>query len=120
MRKILVIEDEELLRESVLHLLNINGFNAIGAANGSVGVRLAREVVPDLVLCDVRMPGINGYDVLKELRNDPITAKITFIFVTAQTTQADFDQGQKLGANGYLRKPFSRAELLEAIALLLK
>lgn len=115
-----MIEDEELLRESVLHLLNINGFNAIGAESGRVGVRLAREVVPDLVLCDVRMPGINGYDVLKELRNDPITAKIPFVFVTAQATQADFDQGQQLGANGYLRKPFASAELLEAIALMLK
>lgn len=114
--KILVIEDEELIRESILHLLNTRGFNAIGAADGSIGVRLAKEFVPDLILCDVRMPGLDGYEVLKALRSDPITATVPFIFLTAQAIQAELYVGQQLVADGYLAKPFAVDALLEAIA----
>lgn len=114
--KILVIEDEELIRESILHLLNTRGFNAIGAADGSIGVRLAKEFVPDLILCDVRMPGLDGYEVLKALRSDPITATVPFIFLTAQAIQAELYEGQQLVSDGYLAKPFAVDALLEAIA----
>lgn len=116
MKKVLVIEDEELIRESILHLLNARGFSAMGAEDGCTGVRLARELVPDVILCDVRMPGLNGHEVLKALRTDPITATVRFIFLTAQATRADVSQGQQLGADGYLGKPFARDTLLEAIA----
>lgn len=116
MKKVLVIEDEELIRESIVHLLNARGFNAIGAEDGCVGVRLAKELVPDLILCDVRMPGLDGYEVLKVLRTDPITATVRFIFLTAQATVADVSQGQQLRVDGYLAKPFARDKLLEAIA----
>lgn len=111
-----MIEDEELIRESIVHLLNARGFNAMGAEDGYIGVQLAKQLVPDLILCDVRMPGLNGHDVLRALRTDPMTASVRFIFLTAQATQVDVDQGQKLGADGYLAKPFTRDELLEAIA----
>ena len=116
MTKVLVIEDEELIRESILNLLNTRGFSAIGAADGRVGLQLAKEFVPDLILCDVRMPELDGYEVLRALRQDPITATVPFIFLTAETTQDVLSQGQLLGANGYLTKPFTTAELLAAIA----
>ncbi len=107
MTKVLVIEDEELIRESILNLLNARGFSAIGAGDGGVGLQLAKEIVPDLILCDVRMPELDGYEVLRALRQDPIVATIPFIFLTAQTTQDVQRPGQLLGANGYLTKPFT-------------
>lgn len=116
MTKVLVIEDEELIRESILNILNTRGFSAIGARDGSLGLQLAKEIVPDLILCDVRMPELDGYEVLRALRQDLTTATVPFIFLTAETTQDVLSQYQLLGANGYLTKPFATAELLEAIA----
>ena len=115
MTKVLVIEDEEILRESILNILETNGFNAIGAADGRSGLQLAKEVVPDLILCDVRMPELDGYEVLKALRQDPIAAEIPLLFLTAENIQRVVRQGEQLGANGYLAKPFSTAQLLKAI-----
>ena len=116
MTKVLVIEDEELIRESILNILNTRGFSAIGSGNGQMGLQLAKEIVPDLILCDVRMPEFDGYEVLKALRQDPITATIPFIFLTAETNQDIQRPGQLNSANAYLTKPFTTAELLEAIA----
>jgi CheY-like chemotaxis protein len=115
MTKVLVIEDEEILRESILNILETNGFSAIGAADGRSGLQLAKEVVPDLILCDVRMPELDGYEVLKALRQDPIAAEIPLLFLTAENIQRVVHQGEQLGANGYLTKPFSTAQLLNAI-----
>ncbi|GAB4180238.1 MAG: hypothetical protein Fur006_14210 [Coleofasciculaceae cyanobacterium] len=115
MTKVLVIEDEEILRESILNILETNGFSAIGAADGRSGLQLAKEVVPDLILCDVRMPELDGYEVLKALRQDPIAAEIPLLFLTAENIQRVVRQGEQLGANGYLTKPFSTAQLLKAI-----
>jgi CheY-like chemotaxis protein len=116
MTKVLVIEDEEVIRESILDILVEEELIAIGAENGSIGVQLAKEVLPDLILCDVRMPELDGYEVLRAIRSDPITAIIPFIFLTADTTENFFRQEQLLGANGYLTKPFTTASLLDAIA----
>ncbi len=116
MARVLVIEDEELIRESILSLLNARGFSAIGAENGRVGLRLAKDTVPDLILCDLRMPELDGYEVLKALRQDSITATVPFILLTAEISRDVLRQGQLLGANGYLTKPFATADLLEAIA----
>ena len=116
MTKVLVIEDEELIRESILNLLNTRGFSAIGSGYGKLGLQLAKEIVPDLILCDVRMPEFDGYEVLKALRQDPITATIPFIFLTAETNQDIQRPGQLNSENAYLTKPFTTAELLEAIA----
>jgi CheY-like chemotaxis protein len=118
--KVLVIDDEEILRESILNVLEIKGFSTIGAGDGRSGVRLAKQIVPDLILCDVRMPELDGYQVLKALRQDPITATIPLIFLTAEAIANVMHQGRQLGANGYLTKPFSTAELLETIATHLK
>lgn len=115
MTKVLVIEDEQILRESILNILKIRGFSAIGAEDGRQGLQLAKTIAPDLILCDVRMPELDGYEVLTALRQDPTTATVPFIFLTAETIQNVVSQGQVLGANGYLKKPFSTAELIEAI-----
>jgi EAL domain-containing protein (putative c-di-GMP-specific phosphodiesterase class I)/ActR/RegA family two-component response regulator len=115
MTKILVIEDEELVRENLLDLLEAEDFDTIAAANGKIGLNLAFSEVPDLILCDMMMPEIDGYGVLTTLRQDPLTATIPFIFLTAKSAKADFRQGMDLGADDYLTKPFTRAELLSAI-----
>ncbi|GAX37940.1 EAL domain-containing response regulator [Nodularia sp. NIES-3585] len=115
MIKILVIEDEESVRENLLDLLESENFETITAANGAIGINLAISVVPDLILCDMMMPEIDGYGVLKILRQEPLTATIPFIFLTAKSAKADFRQGMDMGADDYLTKPFTRAELLSAI-----
>ena len=120
MKKILVIEDELAVRSNLLKLLKAEEFDAIGASNGLVGVELAREHKPDLIICDIMMPDFDGYSVLTQLRQDQMTAIIPFIFLTAKTERADLRQGMQLGADDYLTKPFTRAELLGAIATRLK
>jgi CheY-like chemotaxis protein len=116
MKKVLVIEDEEFLLERILDILETSGFIAIGAEDGRTGLQLAKQFVPDVILCDVRMPELNGYEVLSVLRQDPTTAMVPFVFLTAENIQNVLRQGQVLGANGYLAKPFTTVELLEAIS----
>ena len=116
MKNILVIEDEGIIRLNILNILDRNGFKAIGAEDGKIGLELARELVPDLILCNITMPRLKGYEVLRELSNDPITATIPFIFITAQATPAEVILGQQQGADHYLNKPFTPNELLQAIA----
>ena len=120
MKTILVIEDEEFVRENILELLDAEGFEVIGAENGRIGIDLAQEVRPDLILCDVMMPELDGYSVLAKLRQDPALATTPFILLTAKAAKADFRQGMELGADDYITKPFTRAELLGAIAIRLK
>jgi diguanylate cyclase (GGDEF)-like protein len=120
MKKILVIEDEEFVRENIVELLDAEGFEVIGAENGRIGVDLAKVMIPDLILCDVMMPGLDGYGVLTALRQELVMASIPFIFLTAKAAKADFRQGMELGADDYITKPFTRAELLGAIASRLK
>ncbi|MEH2168229.1 MAG: EAL domain-containing response regulator [Nostoc sp.] len=115
MQKILIIEDEEGVRENILDLLEAEDFQTIAAANGRIGVNLAISEVPDLILCDMMMPEIDGYGVLTALRQDPSTATIPFIFLTAKSAKSDFRQGMDMGADDYITKPFTRAELLSAI-----
>ena len=120
MKKILVIEDEEFVRENIVELLDAEGFEVIGAEDGRMGLNLARAMVPDLILCDVMMPELDGYGVLTALRQDSILATVPFIFLTAKAAKADLRQGMELGADDYLTKPFTRAELLGAIISRLK
>lgn len=119
MKKILVIEDEGIIRLQLLNVLEANGFNAIGAQDGFMGVQLATQFVPDLILCNVALPRLNGYEVLRELRNEPITANIPFIFLSAQIHRLDIEQGEPLVADGYLSKPMTSQEVLQAIDKLL-
>ena len=120
MRKILVIEDEETVRENILELLDAEGFEAIAAENGRIGLNLAQQQLPDLILCDIRMPELDGYGVLTALRSAPETAAIPFMFLTAKAAKTDLSLGLELGANAYITKPFTLTELLEAIASQIK
>jgi CheY-like chemotaxis protein len=120
MQKILVIEDEESIRTNILELLEAEGFSGISAENGSIGLQLAQEQRPDLIICDVMMPELDGYTVLAILRQDPATAMIPFIFLTARSDAADLRKGMELGANDYLTKPCTPTQLLQAISTQLK
>jgi two-component system, sensor histidine kinase and response regulator len=113
--KILVIEDAADLRDDLIEMLTLDGYQTHGAENGLVGVKTAKEVMPDLIVCDIMMPEMDGYDVLLSLRGDPETAGIPFIFLTARTEHIDRRQGMVLGADDYLTKPFDVEELLESI-----
>ncbi|OCR01946.1 diguanylate cyclase [Oscillatoriales cyanobacterium USR001] len=119
MTKILVIEDEELIRETLVQLLKAHNFQVIAAQNGQMGVAAALREIPDLILCDVQMPELNGYEVLQTLRQNDRTSIIPFIFLTAQSAKAEFRRGMELGADDYLTKPFTKEELLGAIASIL-
>ncbi len=115
MKKILVVEDAHSLRKDILEMLGFEGFQAIGAENGLIGVQRAREHLPDLIICDIMMPEMDGYEVLEELRKDTTTATIPFIFLTARTDRMDMRQGMELGADDFLTKPFHAAELLATV-----
>ena len=115
MTKILVIEDDRLTRENILELLDAEEFDAMGAENGKIGVELVRQNRPDLILCDVMMPELDGYGVLETLRSDPVTAAIPFIFLTAKADRPDVRAAMEEGADDYLTKPCQPAELLRAI-----
>ncbi|MBD2178775.1 EAL domain-containing protein [Pseudanabaena sp. FACHB-1998] len=116
MTTILVIEDVEALREEIMETLSYEGFDVLGAENGVVGVQIAKTFVPDLIICDIAMPELDGYGTLVTLRQEPKTSMIPFIFLTAMTEKADMRQAMQLGADDYLTKPFTSAELLGAIS----
>ncbi|WP_310428614.1 anti-sigma factor antagonist [Chamaesiphon sp. VAR_48_metabat_135_sub] len=120
MTTILAIEDEAGIRENIQEILELEGFNVLTAENGKIGVQLAREHHPDLIICDVMMPELDGYDVLIALRQDPSTIKIPFIFLSAKAAKDDFRKGMSLGADDYLTKPFTPRDLREAISIRLE
>jgi class 3 adenylate cyclase/CheY-like chemotaxis protein len=115
MRKILVIEDEKPLREGILEVLELEHFEVVGAPNGRVGLEMAREHKPDLIVCDVMMPELDGYGVLENLRKDPATWSIPFIFLTALADRINQRRGMGVGADDYITKPFESDELLAAV-----
>jgi signal transduction histidine kinase len=115
MSKILVIEDEDFVRTNVSELLEAENFEVVSAENGLLGVQVAKEQIPDLIICDVMMPKLNGREVLETLRKDPKTEMIPFIFLTAKADKTDVRQAMEQGADDYLTKPFTRAELLGAV-----
>lgn len=115
MTRILVIEDETFLREELLEWMAFENYDAIRAENGLAGVELAIQHHPDLIICDVTMPGLDGYGVLRQLRSNSATAAIPFIFMTARATQDDILQGIESGVDEYITKPFFQKDLLHAI-----
>lgn len=115
MKKILVIEDSKDLLDDVIETLQLEEYEAVGAIDGVEGVEAAKEHLPDLIVCDIMMPGLNGYGVLQELRSMPQTATIPFIFVTAKVEDEDRRMGMNLGADDFLTKPFLITELLTSI-----
>ena len=116
MTKILVIEDDKTHRINLHKVLSVEGFETIIAENGNMGVDLALQEQPDLIICDILMPELDGYKVLKALQQNPITATIPFIFISAKADPSDMRLGMNLGADDYLAKPFRRSEIVEAIA----
>ena len=114
-KKILVIEDEADLRANVSRFLRAEGFDVVAAANGAAGVETAIAQMPDLIVCDITMPEMDGFGVLFSLRENVSTSKIPFIFLTASTRTYDRQWGVELGANDYITKPFKLEELLAAI-----
>jgi DNA-binding NarL/FixJ family response regulator len=115
MKQILIIEDEPFMRQSLITALQTGNFGVIEARDGFGGLELARAKVPDLIVCDVTMPGKDGYEVLRELKADAKTSAIPFIFLTGKAERSDFRAGMNLGADDYLTKPVSTEELLAAI-----
>lgn len=115
MTTVLIVEDEAAMLEEVLMLLRFEGYEALGAANGVDGVRLAREHLPDIIVSDIMLPKLDGYGVLSALQNDEKTRHIPFIFLTAKSDNLHLRHGMALGADDYVTKPFTRDELLSAI-----
>jgi two-component system, sensor histidine kinase and response regulator len=115
MKKILLIEDDKFVRLTTGDMLEAAGYVVISADNGRTGVQLALDSHPDLIICDILMPQLDGYAVLAALQKDPTASTIPFIFVTAKAEKSDLRLGMQLGADDYLVKPFTREELLGAI-----
>lgn len=115
MPQILVIEDDHRIRDNIVDLLEIDGYEVVAAADGAAGLARAMEHLPDLILCDVMMPQMNGHEVLHALRQVRETEAIPFLFLTARIEKQDVRQGMNLGADDYLTKPFTHAELRDAI-----
>lgn len=120
MKKILVIEDNEQVRENLAEILELSNYDVHTAENGKIGIEKALHEIPDLILCDVMMPELDGYGVLHVLDKNPKVADIPFIFLTAKADKTDFRKGMNLGADDYITKPFDDVELLDAIERRLK
>jgi two-component system OmpR family response regulator len=119
---ILIIEDEDALRDGICRLIEYFGYEAISAATGSEGLKLAIQRTPDIILCDIMLPDMDGYEILRRVKEmpDSIFKRMTplstaFIFLTAKATHADIRQGMNLGADDYIAKPFSKEELFTSI-----
>lgn len=115
MSQILVIEDEEDIRTIIVEILRAENFDVIEAENGEIGVQFAKNKSPDLIICDIKMPKLDGYGVMIQLQESPSTQTIPLIFLTAKSMKSDLRMGMELGADDYLTKPFTRDELLGAI-----
>jgi CheY-like chemotaxis protein len=120
MKKILIIEDNTEVRENLSEILSLSGYQTISAENGKVGVEKALNDRPDLILCDVMMPELDGFGVLHILSKQPITSDVPFIFLTAKAEKDDFRKGMALGADDYIVKPFDDTILLQTIETRLK
>src|SRR5689334_4202031 len=119
-KTILIIEDEPEMRRNLATILRLEQFHPVVAENGRVGVEAALREKPDLILCDVMMPELDGYGVLRELRADAVTKATPFIFLTAKGEKPDIRAGMNLGADDYLTKPVGKSDLLSAMAARLR
>ena len=119
-KKILLIEDNPDMRENTAEILELADYHVLTAEHGKAGVALAKDQQPDLIICDIMMPELDGYGVLRMLSKNPDTASIPFIFLSAKAEKSDFRKGMNLGADDYITKPFDDVELLDAIDMRLK
>ncbi|GMN11731.1 response regulator [Croceitalea sp. MTPC9] len=120
MKKILVIEDDGDVRENTAEILRLSNYKVETAQDGNKGIEKTAQFHPDLIICDIMMPGLNGYSVLQRLNEDSATASIPFIFLTAKTSRSDMRIGMNLGADDYLTKPFEEEELMAAVSCRLR
>lgn len=114
-KKILIIEDDSLLRENTAEILELANYEVFTAENGKVGVEEARKYNPDVIVCDIMMPELDGYGVIYLLSKDPATSGIPFIFLSAKSEKSDVRKGMSMGADDYITKPFQEMDLLTAI-----
>jgi len=117
---VLLIEDNQEMAENICSILKLAQYNVLSAPNGKIGVQIAQEQHPDLILCDVMMPELDGYGVLHILNSDPATSHIPFIFLTAKADKGDLRAGMNLGADDYMTKPFEGLDLLKVVEIRLK
>lgn len=120
MKSVLVIDDNTDIRENTAEILELAGYKTFTAENGKKGVEMAQREKPDLIVCDIMMPELDGYGVLHLLRKNEETERIPFVFLTAKTERSDFRKGMEMGADDYITKPFEDIELLNAIEIRLK
>ena len=120
MKKILLIEDNDDIRHNTAEILELSNYKVIMAENGKIGVEKAMEQTPDLIICDIMMPVLDGYGVLHAVHKNDAIKNTPFIFLTAKTERSDFRKGMELGADDYITKPFSATELLNAVDSRLK
>ena len=114
-KKVLIIEDNDDIRDNIVEILELAGYTVLAANNGKTGVDMAVKNLPDIILCDIMMPELDGYGVLYMLNKNMQTAAIPFIFLTAKAERVDLRKGMEMGADDYLTKPFDDMELLNAI-----
>lgn len=114
-KKVLIIDDDSITRENIADLLRFSNYDVVTAKNGIKGVQKAQEELPDVILCDILMPKLDGFAVFDRLSSDERTNKIPFIFVTSKTARTDWRKAMELGADDYITKPFTESELLNAI-----
>lgn len=119
MQTILLIEDSQNIRENTAEILELGGYRVVTAENGKAGLASAFSELPDLVLCDIQMPLLNGYKVLLTLQRIEATRHIPFVFLTCSSEKKDLEAGLAMGASGYIIKPFEGNELLSSIATIL-
>lgn len=120
MKKILIIEDDDEQRQLIEDILKMHSYETVSVDSGRGGILIAKKIFPDLIICDVMMPGYDGYKVLSELQKEKKTASIPFIFLTAKSDRSDIRKGMESGADDYIVKPFNEQELLNAVSARLK
>ena len=120
MKSVLVIDDNADIRDNTAEILDLAGYKTFTAENGKKGVEVAQREKPDVIVCDIMMPELDGYGVLHLLRKNADTERIPFVFLTAKTERSDFRKGMEMGADDYITKPFEDIELLNAIEVRLK
>lgn len=114
-KSVLIIEDEKQVRDSIVDILQLKGYTTLEASDGSKGFELATKHIPDVVLCDIMMPFMNGFETISKFKSNSLTKYIRFIFLTAKTEMENRQLGLDLGAAAYITKPFSVDELIQAI-----
>jgi CRP/FNR family transcriptional regulator, cyclic AMP receptor protein len=120
MKTVLIIEDNPEIRENTSEILALANFRVITANNGKEGIAVARIDRPEIILCDIMMPEMDGYSVIKQIKNDPVTAVIPFIYVTARAEKREMKMALDMGADGYVTKPFDAKQLIDAIDKVIK